>query len=290
MLNTRSGLISAFILSVLLVCGCTTENPTREKARISTSLPVFASILDEIVGSDGPVHVLLKDGQSPHGYRPKPSDVRGTADSQILVLGDPDLDGWAEAFGGKETVYLSSLVGDDQWLVTEGVRNPHFWTDPVLIRDIAPAIATSLCGEDTDRCREYRENVVRFQADLDTLDARLSHDLSPLSNAVVVSSQPFMDYFLRRYSIKTIGSLEPIPGKEPTPARLVDLLQTAYDRDCIGILAQKKLPDVSARLFATESGLPIIYLDPVGPHDGHSYVSHIHESAQTILHLLSSGR
>lgn len=290
MLNTRFGHIPAFILSFLLVCGCAAENPSRRAARISTTLPIFASILDVIVGSDGPVHVLLTDSRSPHDYSPRPSDVRGTADSQILVLGDPDLDGWAEAFGSRETVYLSSLMSDDQWLITDGVRNPHFWTDPALIRDIAPAIATALCGEDKKRCTEYRENVARFQVDLDTLNARLSNELRLLSNSVVVSSQPFMDYFLRRYNIKTIGSLEPIPGKEPTPARLVDLLKTAVERDCIGILAQKKLPDVSARLFATESGLPIIYLDPVGSHDGQSYVSQIHESAQILLHLLSPGR
>ncbi len=255
------------------------------RATFGTSIRAIELILNEITGEAGRVYTLISDAQSPHTFHPRPSDVKRLARSSTLFLAGPDLDGWAEQLVDSEPVYLSELMKADDWLVENSSKNPHFWTDPVIVSHLLHPLTDILCSIEKVNCEEYEQNMNRFSQDLEQLDARIRSRLDPLRDACVVTTQPFFNYFLARYGIDVAGTLEMVPGHEPTASQIVQTLKSVRSRGCIGIIAQTRLPDTSARLFAGETGLPVVYLDPVGSESHTSYSELILQNSEELLRL-----
>jgi len=280
---------SDLILATLILFGlasCRSE-PTSTDTRISfgTSIRVIELILNEITGEVGRVHTLISDSQSPHAFHPKPSDVERLARSSVLFLASPDLDGWAAELVDSEPVYLSELMQADDWLIENSSRNPHFWTDPVIVAHLLRPLTDILCSIDKANCLNFEQNASRFSQDLEELDSRIRSLLDPLAETCMVATQPFFNYFLARYGIDLAGTLETVPGHEPTASQIVKTLDLVSSRGCIGIVAQTRLPASSARLFAGESGLSIAYLDPVGSKNHSTYGELILRNSEILLRL-----
>lgn len=278
-------IILATLLTVSLSSCRSDSTSTNARATFATSIRVIELILNEITGEVGRVHTLISDGQSPHAFQPTPSDVERLARSSTLFLASPDLDGWADMLVESETTYLSKLMNTDDWLVENSSNNPHFWTDPVIVAHLLHPLTDILCSFDKANCEEFQQNAGRFSQDLEQLDSRIRSLLQPLRNECVVSTQPFFNYFLARYEIILAGTLEKVPGQAPTAKQILQTLESVRSRGCLGIIAQMRLSDLSAELFASETGLPIVYLDPVGSRSHTSYSELILENSEKLLRL-----
>jgi ABC-type Zn uptake system ZnuABC Zn-binding protein ZnuA len=276
-------------------CGDSHSAPVPERAYTATINPV-AEILRELVGGRAQVHRLLTPGASPHAYEARPSDVRQSAGSIALFYVAPHLDEWATELEGPVHVALLDLVPPGARLAftsgapgagETGEPDPHFWTDPLTVRDLLPALADTLCGLDPGGCSVYRLNAQRFGSRLSALDGELRTALEPLSGQSVLLAQPFFRYFLERYHLKVLGVLEPAPGKEPTPSDLERMIRTVLDQRVTAILAQPQLPARSARVVAEATGVPVLMLDPLGSVEGRqTYEELLRHNARTLVEAL----
>jgi len=168
-------------------------------------------------------------------------------------------------------------------MVVNGEKDPHFWTDPDVVRSLLPGLRQVLCTLRPEACATYVAREGRLARELAALAAELDNDLAPLSGRCVLSAQPFFQYFLHRFGIREAGTIEPVPGQEPPPAHVAATIERARADDCFGILAQRRLPDTSAKLVHRETGLPIIYLDPIGNADDVSYADYLRRNADILL-------
>ena len=268
---------------ILFVSSCAPKEQDIEIEAFATSLRVFALILEEIVGSPGEIQVLISDTQSPHAYHPRPSDISRLSTSRALFLGDDALDGWAESLGQTNVIYLSAMLEPSQMLLDGGSPNPHFWTDPAVVRRLLAPLASSLCELNPTSCSTYRDNAETFSRALSDLEIELREAMNPMIGRCFFTSQPFFNYFLTRFGMLTAGTLEAVPGHESSAAHIVSMLNKAQTLDCAGIISQRRLPDTSARLFSDETGLAIIYLDPVGTREVQSYAELLRMNASALL-------
>ena len=55
-----------------------------------------------------------------------------------------------------------------------GDADPHFWQDPLLMADLADAVADGLAEVDADGAATYRSNAADLRADLEALDAEFT--------------------------------------------------------------------------------------------------------------------
>ena len=279
------GLLFVLVSAVLL--NCNSRNTEQSGSiRVGTSLRVFELILNEIIGEPNQVLALVGDNQSPHAFHPKPSDAVEMHRANVIILGAPELDGWVSEMSELEPSYLADHLDQNDWIYMDGVRNPHFWVDPLIVKKLCEPVAEKLCKIEPQRCNEFVQNAVRFRAKLESLDNRLRAIMDEIVGARVYTTQPFFDYFLRRYGVESAGSLEPIPGHEPPPSRIVSMLRSESESPSAGIIAQFRLPDVTARLFQTESGLPIVYLDPIGDSSTDSYSNLLIQNAKQLSTML----
>ena len=276
---------------VLLLAACGGgESPADEAPRFVTTIPPFEMILTPLVAGRGTVDRLLEPGASPHTYDPTPSDLRATTNATALVYGAEHLDGWAATLPASRRLSLLSLVPPSARLSFDGeghgggVVDPHFWTDPLAVKQLVPVLADTLCAMDPAGCSTYRANADSFATALAPLDAQLQALLQPVRDTPVLLAQPFFRYFLRRYGPRLVGVVEPQPGAEATPRQLHRLVEEARAVGARAILTQRSLSDRSARAVAEASRIPVVSLDPLGGTEGRRTYEALLQTNARILH------
>ncbi len=262
------------LILVLAACGDSESSRGEgDRPHFVTTIPPFAMILRPVVDGRGTVERLLEPGASPHTYDPTPSDLRAVTNATALVYGAHHLDGWAADLSASRRLELVDLLPPDVRLsFADGgpesrggsTVDPHFWTDPLAVARLLPALTDTLCALDAQGCPIYRANADSFAARLTTLDAQLDSLTASLRETPVLLAQPFFRYFLRRYGPRLVDVVTPRPGTAPTARDLQHLIERADASGVRGILTQRQLSARGSEAVAEPSVLPLIQLDPLG--------------------------
>jgi len=130
----------------------------------------------------------------------------------------------------------------------------------------------------------YQQRARELTDSLGILNNEIAAAVSSLLGRSVITSHPFFDYFLARYNIRLIVTLEPIPGREPSPAKIVETLNAAKKENPVGLIAQTGLPDAAIDLIRQETDLPIVYVNPVGSR-GQTYANFIRSTTKILMGL-----
>ena len=282
--------LPAILFLVMIGCG---GNPAPSNERlVVTTIEPFRALIEPVTGSRARVEKLLPPGSSPHTYEPRPSDLRAVASSQTFFFGSQQLDGWAARIG--ESVEMFEWVPDSLRLTLNdhehGGVDPHFWLDPLTVRQMLPALADRLCLDDESGCSEYRGNAAEFSERLGTLHDSLRTLLAPVAGRAVLLSHPFLGYFARRYDLVIAGIVEEIPGSEPTPQDMQRMVHEARRSGAMAIFTQPQLPARAANAVAEVVGLPVVELNPLGTGEGgrFSYEELLYYNARKIVSALAS--
>lgn len=283
----------------LAACGGDASPSEGDQPRFVTTIPPFEMILRPVVGERGTVERLLKPGASPHTYDPSPSDLRAVTNATVLVYGADHLDGWAADLPADRRLGLVDLLpptarlpfADDGHGGHEGATvDPHFWTDPLAVKRLLPALADTLCAIDADGCSVYRANADSFATALAALDTRLQSLTAPVRDTPVLLAQPFFRYFLARYGPRLVGVVEPRPGVEPSARQLQRLIDQAQTSGARSVLVQRQLSDRAAAAVAEPTGLPLVRLDPLGGTEGRdTYSALLMANARALRDSLGNG-
>lgn len=289
------------VITFAAACGSGAEVATSQRpVYVATVAPVGA-ILEELVAGRGEVLVLLAPGASPHTYEPRPSDAVSTARARALFYVSGQLDGWAARLDARHRVELAEYLPAGALrsfpaLCTadghghghhhthdDGALDFHFWSDPVLVRDLVPELARVLSELDPEGEAIYTANSNQFISALNDLDIEVREILSPVIGQAVIQFHPSMNYLLDRYGLEIAGSVEPSPGKEATPRYLQQVVSSLRTHQIRALFTEPQLSPRPAEAVAEASGLPLFQLDPLGGIDGRrSYGDLIRYNARTL--------
>ncbi len=263
--------------------------------RFVTTGPPVAAILAELVAGRAEVRSLVPAGASPHTYEPRPSDLAAAQQALGLFFVSPALDGWAARLPARARVELLGLVPRDLLLPNlESIEHaqgtagdPHFWTDPLLVKAVLPALADALSRLDPGGAATYRANAAAFGARLDALDRATAQTLAPVKGRAVLLFHPSFQYLLRRYGLTIAGVLEPVPGKEPTPRLLQQFAGRAARDGVRAVFGEPQLPAGPVNALAEAAGIKAYQLDPLGGTAGRtSYAELIGYNARVLAEAL----
>ena len=224
---------------------------------------------------------MLSPGSSPHTFNVSPSEVKLIESADAIFYGAKNLDEWAIGYKNPHKIELLSLLPVDSLLNIFTIRNenvgidPHFWTDPLLVKIMLPQLTAKLCNIDPDGCKIYEANAKEFSAELETIHREINKNLKQLNKRTFILSHPFFQYFLKRFNFTLAGIIEPIPGKEPTPKELKELIDIALKNDVEAIFTHIQLPDNAAHLLSESTGIKVYTLDPVGGVEGRNSYNEI---------------
>ncbi|TNF72693.1 MAG: cation ABC transporter substrate-binding protein [Acidobacteria bacterium] len=243
---------------------------TGDKIQVAVSVPPQAFLVDRIGGDRVEVQVMIPPGTSPAVYEPSPRQLVALSRARLFVkVGHPHflfeethLDGVLDRL--PNVVVVEMVGGGDGHPGTESLEDPHVWLSPPAMIETAVEIAKALAQIDPGQAADYRQRLERLLEEIDRTDAAVRELLAPLEERSFVVFHPAWGHFAREYRLEQ----RPIEqeGKEPSPARLVQLIEVARVSDVRVIFVQEGFSDQGARVIANEVGAEVRALDPLA-HD-----------------------
>lgn len=244
-------------------------------AEKSDKLNVYVSIMpqkyfaDKVGGDLVNVSVLVPSGTSPENFDPSPKQIMQLGSSDVYFTIDIPF----------ENIFLDKIKTGKKKLVIadcdknvpklrnpehkehehehehghqHGEFDPHIWTDPELIKIIAQNMADTFSVTDPAHAATYAANLKNFKDELDTLKDELSLKLAPYKERIFYVYHSAYTYFAERFGLvqKSIETGE----KEPTPAKLRELVNQANQDKVKTIFIQPEFPASGAKRVAEAIG------------------------------------
>lgn len=316
MLN-RSYLVTAALLLLGLVplVGCS-QPQTRESTQttesaqssdsadvlqVTVSIPPQKYFVERVGGERVEVNVMLPPGASPATYEPTPQQLRRLDEADAYArIHVPFENAWMDRIrSANSDMLVVDLTQEIDRMPMAGshhhgnaehhhgeveeVKNPdpHIWLSPPLVKEQAQTIYEALVQLDPDHQQEYRANLDRFIADLETLDREIEQTLSAVENEEFMVFHPAWGYFARAYDLEMIP-IE-VGGTEPSAAQMSKLITKAKEENIDIIFAQPQFSTKDAETIAQEIGGEVLLIDPLSS----DWMENMRQVANTFEKVLS---
>ena len=253
------------------------------QVRVVASYPYLGKIIHAVGGDNVKVKVLASPRFDPHFVIPKPSLIPAIARADMLVANGAGLEiGWLppllkRANNPKVRIGTQGFVDASRAIrlidVPKAVSraygdvhpegNPHFDTDPHAVLPIARLITKKLSLLDETHAQSYQANYKKFatkwQRFLRGFDAKMKR----CRGKKVVQYHELYNYLLRRYGLKSVNTIEPLPGIAPSSKHTVSLINEMKQKHITTILQDPYHEKKTAKFIAAKTGAKVVVL----PHD-----------------------
>lgn len=326
-------LLASFPLALCLLAGlalsaCGDNGSARasDKLKIVTTASFIDDWVREVGGERVDSFSLIPLGADPHTYQPGAGDVSRLADANIVFkLGltfessnfDRLLDNTVTdktnlvALGEsvqpipfeethEEHVDEEEAEHDEEEEEGEheeehGKFDPHFWFDPLKVKDAVSKIADTLSQADSDGAAVYSRNAGRYIQQLDELHEWIRQQVAqiPVERRLLITSHESLGYFAHRYEFEVAGAIIPSLSteQEPSAQAIAHLVEEIKEHNARAIFAESTLSDRLAQNIARDAGVKVVtklYTESLGPSGSgaDTYISMMRYNVQAIVHAL----
>jgi zinc/manganese transport system substrate-binding protein len=254
--------------------------PTAAQVRVVATYPDLADIVKQIGGNRVQVSALARPQDDFYLVTPRPSMALELSRAKLFVRVGMDLDLWADdlltaarnaSILRGASGYVDCSVGIRRIEVPTGrvdpslgdvhiYGNPHYLFDPVNAKVAARNILEGLKRVDPAHTQEYQRGYEVFVERVDDHLKRWQQTLSPYRGMPVVEYHKNLSYFLQRFGLQQLATLEPKPGIPPTPSYLRELVARMKSAGCKVILIEHYRGRRFADSVARETGARVVVL------------------------------
>jgi len=302
-------LLVAVVPAALVLAGCGSGSGTGSNGGATPTIVVTYSILGDVVrqlvGDAATVRVIIPNGQDPHEYEPSAKDVEAIQHAGLVVENGLDLEEGLAAVleqasaDGVDTFVATDHItvralgagdpADDHGDVGGSGTDPHFWTDPLTVRELAPDLSATLervLGVQLD------DRLAAFEQAMTTLDEQIREIMAaiPAGGCELVTGHDSLGYFARRYGCTLIGAVVPSlsSSAETSAQALSQLHDAAQHANVRAVFTEVGTPKQIAEQVADEVGVPLVELPSHNLPDTGGYAAYMTDLATRIATALSS--
>ena len=245
---------------------------------LHAKLHVIASVLPEQVfvqaigGEHTAVSLMVKPGNSPHTYEPKPSQMKAISQADLyLSIGVEYESVWLPKFKNlNNTMQITDIskgieklpvVGHDAHI--EEHLDPHIWTSPENVKLLARNILAALVRADPAHKAYYQKHYHIFIQKIKQTDNQIKEILAnlPKEQKSFIVFHPSWGYFAKAYGLIQIP-IE-IAGKAPKPRAVQELITEARKLHIHTILTSPEFSDSTAKQIASELHIRVLKISPL---------------------------
>lgn len=242
------------------------------------------TFVEAIAGDKVNVSLMVKPGNSPHTYEPKPSQMLDISKADLYFSIDVEFEKvWLPKFKSlNKKMQIIDLADNIEKIKMERSHDdhagedehheghdhegadPHIWTAPKNVKIIAEHIYEALVQTDVKNSTYYKKNLQTFLASLEETDRKIKEILSSLKGSrKFMVFHPSWGYFAKAYNLEQIAV--EVEGKEPKPKALIHLLKEAKEEKVRAIFTQPEFSDSVSKIIANELHIPVIKVSPLAP-------------------------
>jgi zinc transport system substrate-binding protein len=287
--------LTLVVALALVAAGCSGDDDVDASGRATVVAAFFplAEAVRLVAGDEVDVVDLTPPGVEAHDLELSSDRVDELLDADlVVVLGggfQPAVEDVADDRDGPTVVALEVLeiaaeahdhAGER---VDDSGEDPHVWLDPHLMADLVEAVADALEELVPDAGTRARRAV----AELDALHERYETTLASCERDLVVASHEAFGALTGAYGLRQEAITGLVPGEEPDPARLDELVSLVEAEGVTTVFTEPLLPARAAETLAREAGVEVASLDPLesAPASGLGYV----EAMDANLDALAAG-
>lgn len=155
----------------------------------------YGDIASQIGGPDVTVHsILTNPNEDPHLFEVSPAVARQVAAARIVIYSGIDYDPWMAKLlrtaggSGRQTIDVAALIG------RKPGDNPHIWYDPATMLALATRLTALLATDAPDHASAYRQRLVRFEATMQPVLAKIAALRRRLAGTPVIATEPVFGY------------------------------------------------------------------------------------------------
>lgn len=305
--------LSAVLLALTLLCGCSSGKQESGKLQIVTTIFPAYDFARQIFGDKADVTLLLKPGMESHSYDPSAQDIVKIEKCDMFIYNGGESDAWVENIlkttedvnavrmmsfvEALEEEELEGAGSHEEHEHDEDEYDEHIWTSPQNAALIVDGIKSEAEKLDSENAAFYKKNADEYSAKINDLDTRFEELLKGESRYFVFGDRFPLLYFFKEYGLNYYAAF---PGcgaeTEPSAQTIAFLTEKLKEQNTVPAvfyieLSNHKLADT----LASESGLPTAEFHTchnITANDfsaGESYVSLMERNYQTLETILKKG-
>ena len=277
------------ILSFFLLTACVTKQAN--EAVVTVTIEPQRYFAEKIAGDKFKINCVVPAGQSPETYDPTPQQMiqigRSIAYLRIGPIGfeqawmdkirenNPKL----QVFDTSEGMNLLTDTEDDDHAHEHGTHDhdahageeahhhhhggvdPHIWSSIAGAKAVAWNTLNAFIELDPENTEYFWQNYNKLVDEIDKTNTEIKQLLDPLTDRTFIIYHPALTYFANEFNLTQL-CIE-MDGKEPSPAQLKRLVETARANNARVVFIQQEFDQKNAELIAKETGCKLTVINPL---------------------------
>lgn len=275
------------ILSFLLLTGCVIKQT--DGVIVTVTIEPQRYFAEKIAGDKFKINCVVPAGQSPETYDPTPREMMQIGKSIAYLRIGPI--GFEQAWMDKirennpKMEVFDTSEGMDMLTATEeehdhsthnheahaagdahhhhhhGGVDPHIWSSIAGAKVVAWNTLNAFITLDPDNTEYYWLNYNKLMDEIDKTDTEIKQLLDPLTDRTFIIYHPALTYFAQEFNLVQL-CIE-MDGKEPSPAQLKQLVETARANNARVVFIQQEFDQKNAEMIARETGCKLTVINPL---------------------------
>lgn len=273
------------ILLAFLVFACSKQTEPSQRFIFTSNYPLKL-IVQEIVGDSSLVQSIIPPNVSEHSFEPKVSDIAKLENSILFLYVSDNLDAWVTKSIHNKIELIKLLPKEKILYFDNNTPDPHFWTSPKTILALVDTLSSLLKSKIPHFSANIEKNKIAFKRKLEQLNQTLDTMLVGIRGKTIFLFHPSFLYFIRDFGLNYGGSVEEVPGSEPTASHLAELIKKIKETNTKAIFTEPQLNPHSAKVLATNANVQLYEIDPLGAKNVRTYEEFVLKNAKTFVDAL----
>lgn len=291
----------------LLLTGCSpASNPSAPTADPS-KLQVVVSFnamkeLAQVIGQDKiEIHSIVPDGEEPHEFEPKATDLTSLAKAQVFIISGMGMEGWADkaiaAAANDKLIVVDTSTGIEP--ITPPVKSllghqpnepqhdPHTWLSLQNADRESRLICDAFIKADPANRDYYEHNYQSFHQQLQELYRDYEQKFAAVPQHTFVTGHAAFGYLARDFNLDQDSLTDVFAAGEPSARRLTELANRCHNLHIKVIFVENMENPRIAQTLAQEIDAHIEGLDTLeSSSPGKNYVAIMRENLEKIYQSL----
>ncbi len=260
------------VFCAMLFASCTMQH--EDERIVTVTVEPQRYFAEQIAGEKFGVECVVPAGQSPETYDPTPRQMirigKSRAYMQVGPIGfeqawidkirdnNPGLKFYDTSRG---MTMLATGTEHHEGHHHHGGVDPHIWSSTSGAAAIATNMKDAFCELDPDNADYYRKNYAKLMAKIDETRQEIHRRVDTLTARSFIIYHPALTYYASEYNLCQL-CIE-MDGKEPSPAQLKQLVETARSSGARVVFVQQEFDSKNAEQIARETGCRLEVINPL---------------------------